>query len=425
MKQKLSSAFSLALILALVLATGVFADVLHNDIVVDPATITLIPGGASVAVGYYIQPTTGSGDADPQCNFDSPTEYVTFTINTPTGVTANPTSLKFEKCHDGSNFNYQYVSFSANASAESGNVTYTQTANNSGGTFTYDQAFFYVNVEKPSDTTAPVISYVLNPASPDGASGWYVSAVTLTWTVTENESPSSLVKTGCVDQNITADQLATTYSCSATSDGGSAGPVEVTIKRDATLPLVSLVGGPANGESYYYGFVPAAPTCSASDEMSGLDGACSISGYLATVGTHTVTASVSDFAGNSNSDSATYTVLAWTLFGFYQPVDMSGVLNVVKGGSTVPLKFEVFAGTTELTDISVVKTFTQVKIACDGTTPMDEIEVTTTGATTLRYDAISGQFIQNWLTPKLPGQCYKVTLTTQDGSFLSALFKLK
>ena len=35
--------------------------------------------------------------------------------------------------------------------------------------------------------------------------------------------------------------------------------------------------------------------------------------------------------------------------GYYQPVDMNGVWNTVKGGSTVPLKFELFAGTTELT----------------------------------------------------------------------------
>ncbi len=38
--------------------------------------------------------------------------------------------------------------------------------------------------------------------------------------------------------------------------------------------------------------------------------------------------------------------------GFYAPVDVNGVLNTVKGGSTVPLKFEVFAGSTELTDTS-------------------------------------------------------------------------
>src|SRR5919109_1439398 len=87
-----------------------------------------------------------------------------------------------------------------------------------------------------TDTTPPVIGYTLNPALPDGSNDWYRSDVTLTWTVTENESPSSLVKTGCVDQNITSDQLPVTYSCSATSDGGSAGPGNGTIKRDATAP---------------------------------------------------------------------------------------------------------------------------------------------------------------------------------------------
>ena len=36
----------------------------------------------------------------------------------------------------------------------------------------------------PSDTTPPSISYVLNPALPDGLNGWYTGNVTLTWTVT-------------------------------------------------------------------------------------------------------------------------------------------------------------------------------------------------------------------------------------------------
>jgi hypothetical protein len=512
----------------------------------------------------------------------------------------------------------------------------------------------------PVDTTPPVIGYVLNPASPDGANGWYKSNVTLTWTVTENESPSSLVKTGCVDQNITADQAATTYSCSATSHGGSAGPVTVTIKRDATAPTevsgapnrtpdhngwynhavdvvftgsdatsdidscstvtysgpdgtgrtvngsctdnagntsapaassafdydataptgvsgapnrtpdhngwynhavdvvftgsdatsdidscstvtysgpdgtslsvngsctdnagntsatvpssvfkldktgpsaalsavgtlgnngwytddvtvstsgtdsistpvtctanqsqltdtvgavfngsctndaglttnaaaltikrdataptVSLVGGPANGSSYYFGSVPAAPTCNASDATSGLAGACNVSGYSAAVGSHTVAASATDNAGNSASASATYTVLAWTLNGFYQPVDMNGVYNTVRNGSTVPLKFEVFAGSTELMGTSAVQSFVQTRVNCDGTAPQDDIEFTTTGGTSLRYDTTAGQFVQNWQTPRIAGACYRVMMTTLDGSSLAAFFKLK
>ncbi len=52
---------------------------------------------------------------------------------------------------------------------------------------------------------------------------------------------------------------------------------------------------------------------------------CTVIGYVTTVGSHTMTATALDLAGNSYSETRTYTVLAWTLNGFFQPVDMSGV----------------------------------------------------------------------------------------------------
>ena len=164
-----------------------------------------------------------------------------------------------------------------------------------------------VNPAAPSDTTPPVISYVLNPASPDGSNGWYKSNVTLTWTVTENESPGSLVKTGCVNQNITADQDATTYSCSATSDGGTATQVDVTIKRDATAPGITWSSGISNGDTFEFGSVPGAATCTATDGRSGPD-TCTVTGYGTTVGPHTLTATAYDKAGNSKVETRSYTV---------------------------------------------------------------------------------------------------------------------
>lgn len=189
---------------------------------------------------------------------------------------------------------------------------------------------------------------------------------------------------------------------------------------DKTPPTVSLVGGPANSGTYYFGFVPSAPTCSASDALSGLDGSCSVTGYSTAVGTHTVSASATDKAGNSASASATYTVLGWTVNGFYKPVKMNNVMNTVRGGSTVFLKFEVFAGPTELTATSVVRSFVQTRITCDTHATMDEVKITS-----LRYDATAGQFILTWQTPKQAGACYRVTLKTQDGSSLVAFFKVK
>jgi hypothetical protein len=125
------------------------------------------------------------------------------------------------------------------------------------------------------------------------------------------------------------------------------------------------------------------------------------------------------------------TILAWTLAGFYQPVDMSTgglVYNTVKGGSTVPLKFNIYqatqANTNERTDVAAVKSFSATPYVCTSSAT-DEIEIVTTGGTTLRYDTTGQQFVQNWLTPKSPGTCYQVIMTALDGSKLTAFFKLK
>ena len=277
------------------------------------------------------------------------------------------------------------------------------------------------------DPSPPAVTYTLNPALPDGSNDWYKTNVSLAWTVTENESPNSLQKTGCVNQNVTADQVATTYSCSATSAGGNAAEVNVAIKRDATAPTATLVGGPTNGVTYYVGLdtIPAAPTCSATDATSGV-ASCPVSGYSTAVGTHTVKATATDNAGNTaESASITYTVANLTLNGFYQPVDMGGVLNSVKGGSTVPMRFEVFAGTTEITATSIVKSFTTGQMICGGTAPTDEVEITSTGGTSLRYDLTGGQFVQNFATPKSPNTCLRATLTLSGGVSISAEFKFK
>jgi hypothetical protein len=275
------------------------------------------------------------------------------------------------------------------------------------------------------DPSPPVITKVVTGT--EGNNGWYTSNVSVDWTVNDPESPNSLQTTGCNDQNITADQAEQTYSCSATSAGGSSGPQSVTIKRDATDPNVSLVGGPANGSEHYFGSVPDEPTCNASDALSELAGPCSVSGYGTTVGSHTVTATATDNAGNEATASSTYKVLAWDFRGFYQPVDMGGVHNTIKGGSTVPMKFELFAGSTELTDTAnVVQPLKYQKISCTTGVPTeDAIETVATGGTSLRYDTTGGQFIYNWKTPTGAGTCYNVTISSIDGSSKTALFKLK
>jgi hypothetical protein len=185
-------------------------------------------------------------------------------------------------------------------------------------------------------------------------------------------------------------------------------------------------GGISDGGSYYFGSVPAAPTCSSSDAISGLRD-CLVSGRLATVGTHTLTATATDNAGRTSTATRSYTVLAWTLNGFFQPVDMgTTVFNTVKSGSTVPLKFRVFSGSTELTDVSAVMSLSYMRITCAGLAIEDAIEeIAPTGGTVLRYDSTGGQFIYNLKTSGKAAECYRATMTTNDGSKLEANFKLK
>jgi len=269
------------------------------------------------------------------------------------------------------------------------------------------------------DKTKPTISAAATTL-PNGA-GWYNSNVTIHFTCADTLSGA----VGCpADQVLSAEGLAVSSIAQTVMDAaGNTSDLSnvVTVNIDKTAPTLAWVGGPADGGVYYFGFVPVAPTCTASDTLSGPNG-CNVTGYGAGIGVHTMTAIANDVAGNSYSEQRTYEVKAWTITGFYQPVDMDK-LNTVKGGSTVPLKFEVFAGPTELTDIAIVSTLVK-SVTCNATSE-DTIEVLATGGTSLRYDTTGGQFIFNWQTPKLPGKCYSVTLTTQDGSFITAFFKLK
>jgi hypothetical protein len=275
------------------------------------------------------------------------------------------------------------------------------------------------------DKTPPSLSGA--PTTSPNASGWYNDNVTIHWTA--SDTLSGLAGSTPADSTISNEGTGLTASAWVSDKAGNTtnATSSPAVNIDKTAPTVKLVGGPANGTRYYFGSVPAAPTCDASDSTSGLDGSCSVSGYSGAVGSHTVTALAKDLAGNSASVSATYTVLAWTLSGFYQPVDMTPVggttvYNTVKGGSTVPLKFEVFAEF-ELTDITVVNPSVK-QVACTSGSE-DAVETTATGGTTLRYDWSAGQFIYNWQTPKTSGSCYAVTMTANDGSKLTAYFKLK
>jgi hypothetical protein len=300
--------------------------------------------------------------------------------------------------------------------ADSNGTTYTCEATNGAGLSNSDAVTLKV------DTVAPVVSGT--PSGTLGDNGWYVGDVTVTWGVTDTGSGA----TPCAADHQTVDTGGATFDCQVSDVAGNvSNHPTVTVIRDATKPDVSFATGPADGATYFFGDPIPATSCSASDATSGLAGACTVTPVSTSLGSHTVTAYAKDKAGNERTVTRTYTVGAWTLGGFYNPVNMNGVVNTVKAGSTVPLKFNVSKGTNELT-AAIGATFKAQSISCStlSDNPTDPVEITTTGGTSLRYDTTGHQWIQNWATPSSgKGLCYRVTMTTADGSALAANFQLR
>jgi hypothetical protein len=111
--------------------------------------------------------------------------------------------------------------------------------------------------------------------------------------------------------------------------------------------------------------------------------------------------------------------------GFLQPVDNMPVLNEVKAGQTVPLKFSL-GGFQGMAIIAPGYPATSV-VGCNASQPTSTIEETsTTGNTVLTYDAATGRYQYNWKTRKEDsGKCQILTIQLIDGTVLMAKFRLK
>ncbi|HEX8924533.1 MAG TPA: PxKF domain-containing protein, partial [Terriglobales bacterium] len=166
------------------------------------------------------------------------------------------------------------------------------------------------------------------------------------------------------------------------------------------------------------------------------NGVCSLSGTnnsvlnIIAAGTCSVTASQagSSFVFAAQPVTDNIVINPWTIVGFTSPVAMPNptiVWNVIKGGQTVPLKFNVYIGTAQQTNTSVVvgQSVSIASVACVSGTTNTDTSVTNTGNTSLAWDG--SEFIQNWKTPSGSGQCYSATVKTLDSSTITAYFRTK
>lgn len=151
-----------------------------------------------------------------------------------------------------------------------------------------------------TDSTPPIITPNLSGTL--GTNDWYTSDVSVSWTVVDEESTVSN-QTGCDAVTVSADTAGTTFTCEATSAGGSS-TQSVTVKRDATAPRISFAARtPANGAGWNNTDVTLNWNCT--DATSGVINA-NVSQTASSEGANqSSTGTCTDNAGNTASDTQT------------------------------------------------------------------------------------------------------------------------
>jgi hypothetical protein len=133
--------------------------------------------------------------------------------------------------------------------------------------------------------------------------------------------------------------------------------------------------------------------------------------------------STGTICGNVTSLSPfVFAELRYDFVGFFAPVDNNGVLNQVKAGAAVPIKFGL-GGSLGLDIFSAGPTATSMSCPLGGT--VDAIEETVAASTSgLTYDPVTGQYVYVWKTDKgWAGKCQKLSISLKDGTVKTALFQ--
>jgi hypothetical protein len=236
--------------------------------------------------------------------------------------------------------------------------------------------------------------------------------------VADNESTVTM-QVGCDPQTVATDTMGTTFTCQATSAGGTTSQ-SVTIKRDATAPVLSPTVSP--NPVLLNGAATASP--GASDATSGLASASCGTASTSTVGDFTVACTATDNAGNVANASASYIVI-YQFLGFFQPVDNVPTFNTVKAGQNIPVKFSL-SGNSGL-NILAAGSPTSQQITCSTGGSADAIEEVVTASTSeLQYDAVTDTYTYVWRTQKAwAGQCRQLNVRLSDGTSHLANFQFK
>ena len=278
------------------------------------------------------------------------------------------------------------------------------------------------------DKTSPTITGSRLPSA--NANGWNSTNVTVTFTC--SDGLSGIDSCGPTPQVVSGEGANQSRTGTAVDKAGNTASATVSgINIDKTPPTLTMPTLSAT-----YAFKAALTlTFGASDSLSGVDtiqatlnGTAVTSGSTVTLtkaGTNTFTLTTTDKAGNTATQSATFTV-AYNFIGFLQPILNDGS-RVFKLGSTVPVKFQLTDATGAVVSTA---TGTVTVQQFSGSEPVnDPIDGVSSGGSNsgdfFRYDSTSSQYIFNLSTQPLPTGTWQVQAHLDDGSVHTVMIGLK
>lgn len=269
-----------------------------------------------------------------------------------------------------------------------------------------------------------------------GASGATIVGVSAdtgaTRTVTVSTGASGSLSLHLDDDDSIVDAYGSPLGGTGTGTAGSGGAGNGSLAGQAYTvdkvgPAITITT-PPDGATYALGqVVTASYTCSDASGVATCLGPVADGSPISTspVGAQTFTVSATDALGNTASLATSYSV-GFGFTGFFAPIDNLPVLNALKPGQAVPVKFSL-GGYQGMGIFAAGYPKTQV-IPCDSTAPVDGVEQTVTaGASSLSYDAGTDQYNYVWKTDKswAVGSCRQLVLKLVDGTTHHANFKFK
>jgi hypothetical protein len=280
------------------------------------------------------------------------------------------------------------------------------------------------------DATPPILTFgSLEPVA--NAAGWHKGSVEIPFTTEDATSgvasadPASPVVVTMQGEGIA--RTVTVTDVAGNSATFSTPPVNI----DTTVPAIS-ISSPGDGASYLRdGQLIAGYSCN--DVGSGMARCVGTVTNGALVNTSAeghfdFSVQAEDLAGNANSKAHFYSIVVrYSFGGFWSPVDNPPLVNAVKAGRAVPIKWSLMNGEGQyVSDLSTFRSLNSQPVACLNGAPMDAVEESlTSGTSGLRYDPESRQFTYNWKTSSAwAGTCRRLVLELSDGQRREAVFRL-